>query len=109
MKKAVFWVVTPCSLVEVYRRFRGACCLHHQGDDRGATNQKTAIFSEVARKTRINVVTAWRLASRSWKESPLSTMSLKADLDMEVGRFSTLFQLLELCSVKCDWLIMNGG
>jgi hypothetical protein len=27
---AVFWVVAPCSLVEVYRRFRGACCLHHQ-------------------------------------------------------------------------------
>jgi hypothetical protein len=22
MKMAVFWVVTPCSLVEVYRRFR---------------------------------------------------------------------------------------
>jgi hypothetical protein len=31
MKMAVFWVVVPCSLVEVYRRFRGACCLHHQG------------------------------------------------------------------------------
>jgi hypothetical protein len=29
---AVFWVVTPCSLVEVYRRFRGPCCLHHQGN-----------------------------------------------------------------------------
>jgi hypothetical protein len=29
MKMAVFWVVAPCSLVEVYRRFRGACC-HHQ-------------------------------------------------------------------------------
>jgi hypothetical protein len=28
MKIAVFWVVGPCSLVEVYRRFRGACCLH---------------------------------------------------------------------------------
>jgi hypothetical protein len=27
MKMAVFWVVAPCSLVEVYRRFRGACCL----------------------------------------------------------------------------------
>jgi hypothetical protein len=25
MKMAVFWVVAPCSLVEVYRRFRGAC------------------------------------------------------------------------------------
>jgi hypothetical protein len=29
MKMAVFWVVAPCSLVEVYRCFRGACCLHH--------------------------------------------------------------------------------
>jgi hypothetical protein len=25
---AVFWVSAPCSLVEVYRRFRGASCLH---------------------------------------------------------------------------------
>jgi hypothetical protein len=29
---AVFWVVAPCSLVEVCQRFRGRCCLHHQGD-----------------------------------------------------------------------------
>jgi hypothetical protein len=28
MKIAVFWVVTPCSLVEVYQRFRGPCNLH---------------------------------------------------------------------------------
>jgi hypothetical protein len=27
----VFWDVAPCSLVEVYRRFRGAYCLHHRG------------------------------------------------------------------------------
>jgi hypothetical protein len=32
MKMAVFWVVASCSLVEVFRRFRGARCLHHQGD-----------------------------------------------------------------------------
>jgi hypothetical protein len=32
MKIAVVWVVALCSLVEVYRRFRGACCVHHQGD-----------------------------------------------------------------------------
>jgi hypothetical protein len=31
-KMAVFWVVAPCSLVEVYQRFRGPCCLHHQDD-----------------------------------------------------------------------------
>jgi hypothetical protein len=30
MKMAVFCVVAPYSLVEVYRRFGGACCLHHQ-------------------------------------------------------------------------------
>jgi hypothetical protein len=42
VKMAVFWVVAPCSLVEVYRRFRGACCPHYQGDR--ATIQKTAIF-----------------------------------------------------------------
>jgi hypothetical protein len=30
MKMAVFWVVAQCSLVEVYRLFTGACCLHHQ-------------------------------------------------------------------------------
>jgi hypothetical protein len=27
---AVFWVVAPCSLIEVYQHFRGPCCLHHQ-------------------------------------------------------------------------------
>jgi hypothetical protein len=32
-KMAVFRVVAPCSLVEVYQRFRGPCCLHHQDND----------------------------------------------------------------------------
>jgi hypothetical protein len=32
MKMTVFWVVAPCSLVEVYQRFRGPCCLHHPDD-----------------------------------------------------------------------------
>jgi hypothetical protein len=38
MKMAIFWVVTVCSLVEVYQCFRGTCCLHHQADDEGSTN-----------------------------------------------------------------------
>jgi hypothetical protein len=32
MFRAVFWVVLPCKMI-VDRRFRGACCLHHQGWD----------------------------------------------------------------------------
>jgi hypothetical protein len=30
---AVLWVVAQCSLVEDYRRFKGACCLHLQAVD----------------------------------------------------------------------------
>jgi hypothetical protein len=41
---AAFWVVAPCSLVEVYGRFRGACRLNHQGDRPGATALMAAIF-----------------------------------------------------------------
>jgi hypothetical protein len=29
----VFWDVAPKGLVEVHRHFRGACRLHHQGDE----------------------------------------------------------------------------
>jgi hypothetical protein len=53
IKIRAFWVVAPCSLVGLDRRFRGAYCLHNQGDDihrstptrlNGATSQKTIIF-----------------------------------------------------------------
>jgi hypothetical protein len=30
---AVFWDVAPCSLVDIDWCFRGAYCLHHQGDE----------------------------------------------------------------------------
>jgi hypothetical protein len=32
-KIRAFWDVAPCSLVGADRRFRGAYCLYHQGDD----------------------------------------------------------------------------
>jgi hypothetical protein len=44
MKMTVFWVVVPCSLVEVCQRFKGACYLHHQGDEY-STIQKRAVFN----------------------------------------------------------------
>jgi hypothetical protein len=37
MKMAVNCVVAPCSLIEVFQRFRGTCCLHHQGDEDGGS------------------------------------------------------------------------
>jgi hypothetical protein len=33
MKMTVFWDIALSSLVEVYLCFRGAYCLHHQGDE----------------------------------------------------------------------------
>jgi hypothetical protein len=33
----VFWDVAPCSLIEIYRRYSGAYCLHHnRSDDEGS-------------------------------------------------------------------------
>jgi hypothetical protein len=40
LKMAVFWVVAPSSLVEVYRRFRSACYLHHQGSSLYQTTRR---------------------------------------------------------------------
>jgi hypothetical protein len=33
MNMVVLWDVAPCSLVEVYRRFKDDCCLHRLGDE----------------------------------------------------------------------------
>jgi hypothetical protein len=46
IKLAVFWVVASCSLVEVYRRFRGAFCLHYEGNEAASTSEKSVNFYE---------------------------------------------------------------
>jgi hypothetical protein len=56
VKKAGFWDVALCSLVETDRRFGGTYCLHHQGDDAAmrrheATSQKTDMFAVNCLKT----------------------------------------------------------
>jgi hypothetical protein len=33
MNMKTFWCIAPCSIVGVYRRFRGAYCFYHQGDE----------------------------------------------------------------------------
>jgi hypothetical protein len=50
LKMAVFWVVAPCSLVEVYRPFRGAYCLHHQGDEAARTAVILVNFYQTTRR-----------------------------------------------------------
>jgi hypothetical protein len=46
-KMIISWDVAPCSRLEIDRRFRGAYCLHHQGDE----SQKIVIFVLAAVRT----------------------------------------------------------
>jgi hypothetical protein len=79
---AVFWVVAPCSLVEVYQRFRGPCCLHCQGDDYTALQPR------------------WQLSSYSppW-ESQIQNNSVCKD-EARNGQYSTI--LSPFVSYKCN-------
>jgi hypothetical protein len=52
-KVAVFWLVAPLGLVEVYRRFRGTSCLHHQGAlmmEAESTSETSANFFQTTRR-----------------------------------------------------------
>jgi hypothetical protein len=48
----VFWDIAPSSLVEVYRYFRGACCLHYQGDmvEAVSTSETSVNFHKTTRR-----------------------------------------------------------
>jgi hypothetical protein len=50
---AVFWVVAPCSLVEVYENFIGPCCLHHYGTvliEAASTSETLVNFYQTTRR-----------------------------------------------------------
>jgi hypothetical protein len=85
MKMAVFWVVAPCSLVEVYQRFRGPCCLHHQGDD----SPLIALMMEVAR-TSENLVNFYRTTRRYNPEDSLFVLT-DVRTSNPTRRFITVF------------------
>jgi hypothetical protein len=46
--KTVLWDMAPCSPIEVDRRFRGAYCLHNQGDELIALIIKAVLISETS-------------------------------------------------------------
>jgi hypothetical protein len=58
MEITLYWNVAPSALVEVYRRFRGICCLRNQDefrcDDRGSIAAATLAY--VYQSTRCGVL-----------------------------------------------------
>jgi hypothetical protein len=60
----VFWVVAPCSLVEVYKRFRGPCCLHHQGDQKCYFLNRSLVTIRLLQCDKVTSET--QLVQRKW-------------------------------------------
>jgi hypothetical protein len=61
---AVFWLVEPCSLVEVFRLFIGARCLHHQGSlkmEAASTTETSVHFYQATRRNTLAAVRTWNL------------------------------------------------
>jgi hypothetical protein len=50
MKMTVFWDVAPCSLVQINQHFRGAYCLHHQGDKGRSISETLVNFYHTTRR-----------------------------------------------------------
>jgi hypothetical protein len=46
----VFFDVAPCSLVEVYRRFNGACCLQQMMEAAGTSDTSVNYYQATRRK-----------------------------------------------------------
>jgi hypothetical protein len=55
MKVTIFWDFAPCSLVEAYRRFRGACFLHRQG-----TRFREMVAASISETSVSFYQTVWR-------------------------------------------------
>jgi hypothetical protein len=64
MKMAAFWDIEPCSLIEVERRFRGAHCLLHQGDDISSTElNHIPLRGNIRNSVKITCLTATHVSS----------------------------------------------
>jgi hypothetical protein len=71
LKITVFWDVALYSLVEVYRRFIGAYCLHQRGDclmmEAVATSDTSVnVYQTILLKTAIFVLTAVRTSNPTY-------------------------------------------
>jgi hypothetical protein len=58
MKMAVVLVAASCSTVEVYRRFRSACCYHYQGERPDYTRRYSPEDSHLHKYDELGVTTA---------------------------------------------------
>jgi hypothetical protein len=92
-----------CGLVETYRRFRGACCLHHQGDKYSSVTcyqtarrnlPQTAMFILAAVRTwNLNLDNIFSLHTHTHTHANMPLFLLTKD-NLFLARRSTEFHVL---------------
>jgi hypothetical protein len=100
----VFWVVAPRTPVEVYRRFRGACCLHHQTTRRNNPEDSRQPSKETKQQTTYFL---WNWPkNRLWEER--MTMKWEPGCRFEATtQFPAIFHIVR--GMDCWSLIPDRG
>jgi hypothetical protein len=100
VKMVVFWPFAPCTLVEVYRRFRGACCLNPSGDN--SSHWLWSLQAPLKRRktsTRVQDATSGKSAIFKMFDGVLLHDSFTPN-DCSVSR-NRRYRLIRVCAVIC--------
>jgi hypothetical protein len=96
---AVFWVVASCSLVEVFRRFRGACCLHRQGDE---WHWFIVLMMEAANTSETSENVYQDYTTQQPRRQPPSS---SPPWEPEISTLDLLFNKMFTISIRWHWII----
>jgi hypothetical protein len=96
---AVFWVVALCSLVEVHRRFRGACCLHHQGN-RPEEPEDNRLHTLLLENLKTRLLVPVLVMTVAFKPGASAMVDLTAE-EITSSSKKVLYNLEVSCSVVC--------
>jgi hypothetical protein len=103
IKMTVFWDVAPCSLVEVYRRFTSAYCLHHKSLI--VLMMEAISISETS--TRLHCATSQKIvifllaAVRTWKLTHYYYCSVRAFSCFTLANSFLFYTLLHKVKIPC--------
>jgi hypothetical protein len=113
MRMTVYWVIAPCCRVEVYRRFRGAFCIHHQGGKRALNRMRVLGFSATSvrnmfRSDRYLASYAWGVHRNAFRSlCKLFIIVFQSYRNLEYVTSSTQ-NLMKICSAGLDLLRVDG-
>jgi hypothetical protein len=100
------WDITPCSLVEVYRRFRGTYC-HHQGDDRPDNGNVGQLLRDYMAQYPRRLSSSYMTTFQNRRTlSCINTGTMKMKTAVTTSQAGTSY---ELCAVMSDLLACRNN